>query len=107
MAETPNDKHGFWAKTLLGLYRLAAKEVKSRAGRVNILMVIGLIAIILVYILANTTASVFRIVAAIFRPEFINQTSDNIVTLILAFLIPTALCLLFMRFIIKEEESSK
>lgn len=103
MSESPKDKHGFWAKALSELYKLAVKEVKSPAGRVNILMVIGLIAIIIAYILSNTATSVVRVVATKWNPEFVNQTSDNIIWLLLAFLIPTGLCLVFMHFIIKEE----
>lgn len=104
MTNTPKDKHGFWAKALSELYKLAAKELKSPAGRVNILMVIGLIAIIIVYILSSTVTSVARIVASKWNAAFVAQTGDNIIALILAFIIPSALCFLFMKFIIKEED---
>lgn len=103
MANDPKDKHGFWAKSLSELYRLASKEVKSIPGQINILMMIGLLAIILAYILSSTVASVARIIAAALDPAFIDQADDNIVGLILAFVIPSGLCLLFMKFIIREE----
>lgn len=104
MANDPENKHGVWAKVFLELYKVAVKEFGSPPGRVNILMVIGLIAIIVVYALTNTVTSVARIVASVWNPEFVGQTGDNIIKLIIIFVIATGLCLVFMRFIIKEED---
>ncbi len=103
MADNPKDKHGFWSKILSELYKVATKELESIPGRINILMMIGLLAIILLHILSSTATSIARIIASIWNPAFISQTDDNILALILTFFFASIVCLVFMKFIIKED----
>lgn len=107
MSNPKKDKPGFWAKFISAIYAMVAKEMNSRPGRINLLTMFGLLAIILVYIPASTVPTIARIIAAYWTPEFVGQTGDNIIHLILAFLIPSALCFVFMGFIIKEDKAEK
>ncbi len=107
MANSQKDKPGPWAKLLSYLYAMVAKEMNSRPGRINLLMMFSLLAIILVYIPASTAPTIARVIASRWNPEFAGQTGDNIILLILAFLIPSVLCFIFMGFIIKEDKVGK
>lgn len=79
-------------------------ETASIAGRINIGFDLSLLAIIIVYLLTSTAASVARIFASIFNHDLTDQAGDSIVSLILIFIGASALCLLFMHITRKERE---
>lgn len=79
-------------------------ETTSIAGRINIVFDLALFLIIIIYLLTSTAASVARIVASIINRNLTGQTGDNIVTLIVIFIVASALCLVFMHITRKEKE---
>lgn len=78
------------------------QEVDSHAGRFNILVDAFLAVIIIVYLLSSTVSTVARIIASIFNSALTPQTGDNIVPLIVTFLVASFLCLSFMWFTKRE-----
>lgn len=84
------------------LYSILMKEKNSTAGRFNIFVDALLALIIIVYLLSSTVAAVARIIASIFNSELTGQSGDNIVLLLVIFLITSLLCFVFMWFTKRE-----
>lgn len=103
MSKASKNDHNSWPSALVWLYEMAKEEVDSWAGRVNIFILILLAFVIVAYLFASTIPAVARIVASAWNPAFLDQSNDNILMLLMVLLGAAVLCLLFMRFTIKEK----